>query len=237
MSKGFRYFIYLCLLLGAAGFYYRGEMGFNSAAGPGISGGPMELMRERTSLFQKRHYQSLTGLASMDYYILKPSDYNPQHKYPLVVALHGASGHAWGAYVLSLPPMQQAYPAFVLVPRAKFVGSWENAGYSMGGFGTFGMVAEYPELFAAAAPLCGGGEGKDAVKMIRTPLWAFHGTQDDNIPVKESRDMTQAIKWAGGKQVYFTEFPTLGHNVWNQVYQSPEFWNWMFNQRRGGNRI
>jgi predicted peptidase len=224
-----------------------------------------ELMGERTPLFEKRHYKSWTGDAAMDYYLLKPVNYDARRKYSLVLTLHGASGHSWAAYILSFPQMQQAYPAFVLVPRAQ-VGSWENAayedlrpeptkhimsiikslekefsidperiyvtGYSMGGYGTFGIIAQYPHSFAAAAPLCGGGEIKDAGKMVGTPTWAFHGALDNNIPVNQSRLITKAIKQAGSNQIYYTEYPKLGHNVWNTVYHSPQFWNWMFNQRR-----
>jgi len=63
-------------------------------------------------------------------------------------------------------------------------------GLSMGGYGTWALVASYPELLAAAAPICGGGDirrleaGKqfdtapafDIEKLKRAknlPIWAF----------------------------------------------------------------
>jgi predicted peptidase len=224
-----------------------------------------ELMGERTSLFEKRHYQSMTGFASMDYYLFKPANYDPKKKYPLVLTLHGASGHSVGAYVLSLPNMQQAYPSFILVPRAE-IGSWAHhiysdirpsplthvmaiikklqsefpideksiyvMGYSMGGMGTFDMVAMYPKFFAAAVPMCGAGDTDDASKMTGTPMFIFHGALDDNIPVQESRNMYRAIKAAGAKNVYYKEYSNVGHNVWNPVFGLPAFWKWMFNNER-----
>ncbi len=222
------------------------------------------LIGERTALFEKRIYSSPTGLTKMDYYVLKPINYDPGKSYPLVLNLHGASGHSWGAYVLSLPAMRQAYPAFVVVPKVD-VQSWSQiayidikpqalshmvgiiedvkkefsidgsrlyvTGYSMGGYGTFNVVAKNPGYFAAAAPLCGGGNTSDAVKISTTPLWVFHGSLDDEIPPEESRKMVRAIQASGGKPIY-TEYPKVGHGVWNYAYQDPKFWQWLFSQKK-----
>jgi poly(3-hydroxybutyrate) depolymerase len=43
------------------------------------------------------------------------------------------------------------------------------AGQSMGGLGTFAMISEYPKLFAAGVPLCGGGDESKAARLMRTP--------------------------------------------------------------------
>lgn len=101
----------------------------------------------------------------------------------------------------------------------------------MGGYGTFSIVARYPEMFAAAAPLCGGGDLKDVSNMLTTPFLIAHGTLDKNIPVEQSRRMVEAIHQAGGV-VNYTEYPNLGHNVWDEVYNNPKFWQWMFSQKR-----
>ena len=46
-------------------------------------------------------------------------------------------------------------------------------GLSMGGRGTWAIVAHRPDFFAAAAPICGGGDPKTASKLITVPFWAF----------------------------------------------------------------
>ena len=70
-------------------------------------------------------------------------------------------------------------------------------GLSMGGYGTWDGIQRHPELFAAAVPICGGGDPKLAKKIAAIPIWAFHGDQDEAVPVSGSRDMIAALKTAG----------------------------------------
>lgn len=104
-------------------------------------------------------------------------------------------------------------------------------GQSMGGYGTFGAIAESPRTFAAAMPVCGGWNPDDAVKMKDVPIWVFHGDADRTVPVERSRKMVEAIQ-RSGSQVKYTEYPGVGHNSWSKTYASPEVWNWLFAQRR-----
>ncbi|QDU96412.1 carboxylesterase family protein [Lignipirellula cremea] len=104
-------------------------------------------------------------------------------------------------------------------------------GQSMGGFGTFAAVAQRPELFAAAVPICGGWDPADAEKLKSTPLWAFHGSADKTVPAQRSQEMIEAIKKAGGSPKY-TEYPGVGHGSWVPTYASAEMWDWMFDQKR-----
>ena len=104
-------------------------------------------------------------------------------------------------------------------------------GLSMGGFGTFDAISRRPDFFAAAMPICGGGDAKQAPKFAKLPLWVFHGAKDNTVPVDLSRKMVEAIKAAGGEPKY-TEFPNVAHNAWTPAYDDPELWKWMFAQRR-----
>jgi predicted peptidase len=103
-------------------------------------------------------------------------------------------------------------------------------GISRGGYGTWNFICTRPELFAAAIPVCGGGDPKLASKIVNVPVWAFHGEKDRNVPVSGSRDMISAIRKAGGDPKY-TEFPE-GHNIWYQVSITPGLWDWLFAQKR-----
>jgi len=104
-------------------------------------------------------------------------------------------------------------------------------GISRGGYGTWHFICTRPDLFAAAIPVCGGGDPKLAQGIVNVPVWAFHGEKDKNVPVSGSRDMISAITKAGGNPKY-TEFPDEGHNIWNQVSSTPDLWGWMFAQKR-----
>ncbi len=105
------------------------------------------------------------------------------------------------------------------------------AGQSMGGYGTWSLLTEYPEMFAAAIPLCGGGNTSKAKNLVNLSIWAFHGGDDEAVRVTESREMIEAIKQAGGNPKY-TEYKGVGHSVWHQAFAEPELLNWVFAQKR-----
>ena len=104
-------------------------------------------------------------------------------------------------------------------------------GQSMGGTGSFGAVAARPDLFAAAAPVCGGWDAEDAKLMAKVPFWMFHGNKDQVVPVRQSRTMSQALRDAGGNPNY-TEYPGVRHNSWNRAYATDGLWRWLFGQTR-----
>jgi predicted peptidase len=105
------------------------------------------------------------------------------------------------------------------------------AGQSMGGFGTWSVISAYPQAFAAAIPLCGGGDETQAAKLTRIPIWAFHGARDESVNVERSRSMIAAIRKAGGQPKY-TEYPDEGHTVWTKAFNEPELLLWVFAQSR-----
>ncbi len=106
-------------------------------------------------------------------------------------------------------------------------------GLSMGGFGTWDAITRFPARFAAAAPICGGGDEKTInTAVANVPVWAFHSDDDQIVKVVRSRNMIAAMRAAGGKPHYF-EYFGLGHFSWGKAYGEPELLPWMFAQRRG----
>ncbi|MBI1369725.1 MAG: prolyl oligopeptidase family serine peptidase [Planctomycetes bacterium] len=106
-------------------------------------------------------------------------------------------------------------------------------GLSMGGYGTWDLAARHADWFAAAAPICGGGDENQAGKYVGLPLWAWHGDADNAVPVQRSRNMIEAIKKAGGEPKY-TELPGVGHNSWTEAYTRADgVVPWLFEQKRG----
>ena len=105
-------------------------------------------------------------------------------------------------------------------------------GLSMGGFGSWHLAADRPDLFAAVVPICGGGDPAQAERLADVPLWAVHGAADRVVPVASTRQMIDAIRQAGGDPKY-TELPGVGHDCWTKTYQDPNGpIPWMFRQKR-----
>lgn len=104
------------------------------------------------------------------------------------------------------------------------------SGQSMGGGATWGLIAYHPDIFAAAVPICGGADPKQAAK-IRCPVWVFHGAKDTMVPVACSRDMVAALKEAG-REVLYTEYPEGDHGIWNSVWYEKELAPWLFSKQR-----
>ena len=104
-------------------------------------------------------------------------------------------------------------------------------GLSMGGYGTWNLLAEKPDLFAAGMPICGGGDVKTAEKLVKIPLWVFHGDKDNAVKVELSRNMVKALEEAGGKPKY-TEYAGVGHDSWTKTYADEKVLDWLFAQKK-----
>lgn len=105
-------------------------------------------------------------------------------------------------------------------------------GMSMGAYGAFELAGRMPETFAALAAVCGGGCPEKAGLLRDLPVWIFHGEDDDVIPIKESVDMVNAIRHAGGTAA-FTSYPGVKHDSWVQAYNDPELYKWMLSKSKG----
>lgn len=103
-------------------------------------------------------------------------------------------------------------------------------GLSMGGFGTFAVSAEHPDMFAAVAPVCGGGRVSDVRKYEGIPFWIFHGKLDKTVPHTTSVQMYEAMKQLG-MDVQFTLYPDKDHDSWTVTYENPEFYEWLLSHR------
>lgn len=111
-------------------------------------------------------------------------------------------------------------------------------GLSLGGYGVWDAIERWPDYFAAAVPIAGAGDPSKASALTHIPLWAFHGSDDNVVPVAGSRAMIAAIKNAGGDPRY-TEFAGKSHEIWDYVFSSsgtsmhvPNFFSWLFAQHK-----
>lgn len=160
---------------------------------------------------------------------------------------------------LSEPAMRTQYPCFLVAPQCPSEGRWSGppleavialtekaiaewpvdagrvylTGLSMGGYGSWEFASKKPELLAAAAPICGGGDPSKAATLAKLPLWVVHGDADKAVNVNKSREMVEAIKKAGGN-IQYTELPGGGHqDAWNHAYNKPgAVVQWLFKQKK-----
>jgi predicted peptidase len=144
----------------------------------------------------------------------------------------------WSADAHAMPdeptaPMRQSLELLTALEREFSIDDHRiyATGLSMGGFGVWDAVQRQPKRFAAAVPVCGGGDVAQASRMVSVPVWAFHGADDTVVKPKRSRDMIAALQAAGGKPKY-TEFPGVGHNSWSATYRDAAMYEWLFSQRR-----
>ena len=102
-------------------------------------------------------------------------------------------------------------------------------GLSMGGYGTWFTAMAKPGLFAAIAPVCGGGMAWNA-GVLNMPVWAFHGSEDNVVSPRNSDEMVEKLQ-ALGKDVTYSRVNGVGHGVWNNAYNE-ELYAWLLSKKR-----
>lgn len=106
------------------------------------------------------------------------------------------------------------------------------SGLSMGGMGTFELLARRPNVFAAATPICGGGNTETVTKWAKeTPVWIFHGNEDKVVPTIYSKKMYKAILKEGAKPK-LTLYDYVGHNSWGRAFAEKEFLSWIYSHQK-----
>ncbi|MDR1158869.1 MAG: carboxylesterase family protein, partial [Oscillospiraceae bacterium] len=153
-----------------------------------------------------------------------------------------------GATAWAEPARQAQNPSYVAAPQAVLV--WERmdaakikamideilaahpdvdtariyvTGCSMGGMMTMSMITAYPNLFAAAIPICAATmvadpafTTADYAKLTDLPMWLFHAQTDPTVPIAQSSDLIYATLQELGKEpgddLKYTIFPTVEYN-------------------------
>jgi len=103
-------------------------------------------------------------------------------------------------------------------------------GMSRGGYGAWSLAIQNPGRFAALAPVCGSTPSGYGPWLDQTPIWVFHGTRDDSIPVHESIQMVEELRRTN-PNVKLTLYEDVGHNAWEKAYADPALYEWMLQQR------
>jgi predicted peptidase len=135
---------------------------------------------------------------------------------------------------LPTPPMQLAMNVLDAV-TAEFSVDKNRvyvAGISMGGFGAWDCLTRFPERFAAAVPVCGGGDENTVTAAVaRVPVWAFNSSDDKVVPPVRTLNMVGALIKAGGRPRY-NLYSDVGHPSWFKAFATPDLYPWLFAQHR-----
>jgi len=212
----------------------------------------IEAFKKRSEGLEKKfEARTLKRDWEMPYRLFRPET---ARSVPLVLYLHGSGGlggdnqkqlglgNIFGTRVWLLPENQERFPCYVVAPQTDRGWAHYDSSQAEGpakvlaglGAGVWNVMAHRPLFFAAAVICCGSDSPEDGTASIDTPLWNFHGGSDDTVPVSLSRGRIAARRKAGGRPLY-TEYPGVGHEVYEWAFTEPGLVNWVFSHRRGGN--
>jgi predicted peptidase len=188
-------------------------------------------------------------------------DAEPGVRWPLILFLHGASERGYDvqriqAHGIPRVVEELELPFITVSPQCPPTTTWVRmgatllavldqsmaryrvdpervylTGLSMGGFGAWTMAAEHPDRFAAMAVVCGGGLTSWAPRLRTLPIWAFHGSDDDIVPVSATLHMVRALE-ALRAPIRHTIYPNTGHDAWTRTYANPHLYTWFLDHRR-----
>lgn len=104
-------------------------------------------------------------------------------------------------------------------------------GISMGGIATYDLVCRYPDLFAAAVPICGAVNPERLPEAKNVNFMIFHGEEDDQIPSICGREAYKSLS-AAGANVDYIEFAGVGHDCWSSAFNYPNLLPWLYSQSK-----
>lgn len=120
------------------------------------------------------------------------------------------------------------------------------SGLSMGGYGAWELVHQYPLRWAAVSIAAGGifwsyeperwqktatlpAEYAQAAGHL--PIWLFHGAEDNVVAPRQDELLYAALKAANG-HVRLWIYQGLKHDCWSRAFNEPELPRWLMAHRR-----
>ena len=195
-----------------------------------IEGGKDPFAQKRGDI--SKAYRSDVDQTLQPYRVFVPTAYDGKKPTPLVIALHGMGGNESSFFIGydgTLLKEAERKGFLVAAPKGRATTSMYRGaaekdvldvlaevrrdynidarriylmGHSMGGYGTWSVAMNHPEIFAALGPIAGGGNptGMDKIKHI--PQFIVHGDNDPTVNVSQSRMMVEAGRKAGATMEY-----------------------------------
>jgi predicted peptidase len=194
-------------------------------------------------------------------YLPKQYHKHAKEGYPLILFLHGSGesgtdisrvkAHGLPAYLDTC----KSFPAIVVSPQCTDSRQGWNrymlydllhkmfsrynvdtnrvyiTGLSMGAKGCWDMLTYYPELFAAAVPVCGWGDDRMIRRAKNVAIRIYHGEEDDVVPASYSIKMYETLKSNNGN-VELVIYPKTKHDAWTRTYQDKDMYSWLWKQKK-----
>ncbi|HEY2951861.1 MAG TPA: prolyl oligopeptidase family serine peptidase [Verrucomicrobiae bacterium] len=240
---------------------------FGLSLAPAFSQDVMEELMQKKQMFERKITRTVGAQYLL--YLPRDYDATSGKHWPLMLFLHGAGERGTNLSKVAVhgPPKlakeKKEFPFIVVSPQCPEGEFWSNdtllalldetiakhavdtnrvylTGLSMGGFGTWSLGLEYPERFAAIAPICGGGDTipvlltnrKKSQALKTLGVWAFHGAKDPTVKLEESERMIGALKKAGVKDLQLTVYPEAQHDSWTETYNNEKLYEWFLKHER-----
>ena len=192
--------------------------------------------------------------AHIDYLLYVPSDYSPSEGKPVLLFLTGEefiddidqlrevgppaaveAGMEFD-YFIAAPQLPgdvlwdtEALLALIAHIRGSYhiddTQIWLTGLGDRGGWGAWELALLHPELFKKFAPVA-SSPGTNVWLAHELSIWIFHGALDPVVPVEDAEIMFYELNW-DDVDVQLTVYDTLGHDIGDQVYSDPDFYEWL----------
>lgn len=108
-------------------------------------------------------------------------------------------------------------------------------GVSMGGMGTWSFAMDYPEWFAAIAPISGGIYKpfmKDKIAEVQNiPIWIFHDKYDNEIPIEKTTGILKKLEEVNAN-VKITIYEKGEHYLNKTIFEEGTLFDWFLQHRK-----
>jgi predicted peptidase len=106
-------------------------------------------------------------------------------------------------------------------------------GLSSGAVAALEIAVLHPDRIAAVAAIAPNRLPENSCRAGRVPVWIFHNTFDERVPVRVSRRLARTLE-ACGAEVRLTISPEAGHDAWSDAYARADLYAWLLEHRAGG---
>ncbi len=200
--------------------------------------------------------QRVFAAQNLNYLVSLPEGYpDNTSPSPLLLFLHGGDGSNTKHHPRKYADQAKLeFPFIVVAPHCNQACRWSEVdfdslleevirdyrvdknriyitGYSMGGYGTWRAISKFPDRFAAAAPIAGGGNTKTVCNAKSMAVRAYHGDKDSVTPYSGSRQLIKTLKGCGAKAELLT-IKNGDHWIWPDLFQDADFYSWLLKQSR-----
>jgi dipeptidyl aminopeptidase/acylaminoacyl peptidase len=175
-----------------------------------------------------------TRTITLPYLLYIPEDYDESQSYPFILFLHG-SGEAGPRLdflkrqvIPSLIEDGEDYPFIIASPQLNYGEDWTVKIHELASFITQLQSVPMAGFYfygVASVP-------RKICDLAETPVWVFHGAQDEIVSIEWEQVLVDALDECGG-DVQFTIYPEADHaQTFAEGFADPALYAWLLEQHR-----